>query len=154
MRFSRDVQEKSLNNLIARNTLFDIAIKSDNNKIDIARVRPGTFSKQNKAKYEQKFIIALLFEKNANFFRRKSQKSQKILIITWTLEFFVSFFQSEAEMGVVGNLRTKKWLSKWPRQCCQIFLDTIYQNGVKYTKLSQHFQMIIKYTKMIIKYTR
>jgi hypothetical protein len=32
-------------------------------------------------------------------------------------------------------------------QCCQIFLDTIYQNEVKYTKLPQHYQMAIKYTK-------
>jgi hypothetical protein len=28
------------------------------------------------------------------------------------------------------------------------FLDTIYQNGGKYTKLSQHYQMAIKFTKV------
>jgi hypothetical protein len=32
-------------------------------------------------------------------------------------------------------------------QGCQIFLDTIYQNGEKYTKFPQHYQMAIKYTK-------
>jgi uncharacterized radical SAM superfamily Fe-S cluster-containing enzyme len=30
---------------------------------------------------------------------------------------------------------------------CQIFLDTMYQNGEKYTKLSQHYKMTAKYTK-------
>jgi hypothetical protein len=32
-------------------------------------------------------------------------------------------------------------------QGCQIFLDTINQNEGKYTKLSQHYQVAIKYTK-------
>jgi hypothetical protein len=32
-------------------------------------------------------------------------------------------------------------------QGCQIFLDTIYRNERKYTKLPQHYQMDIKYTK-------
>jgi hypothetical protein len=33
-------------------------------------------------------------------------------------------------------------------QGCQIFLDTIYQNeGKWYTKLPQHYQMAIQYTK-------
>jgi hypothetical protein len=32
-------------------------------------------------------------------------------------------------------------------QGCQILLDTIYQNEGKYTKLPQHYQMAIKYTK-------
>jgi hypothetical protein len=32
-------------------------------------------------------------------------------------------------------------------QGCQIFLGTIYQNEGKYTKLPQHYQMAIKYTK-------
>jgi hypothetical protein len=32
-------------------------------------------------------------------------------------------------------------------QGCQIFLDTIYKNEGKYTKLPQHYQMTIKYTK-------
>jgi hypothetical protein len=27
------------------------------------------------------------------------------------------------------------------------FLDTIYQNSEKYTKVAQHYQMTIKYTK-------
>jgi hypothetical protein len=31
-------------------------------------------------------------------------------------------------------------------QGCQIFLDTIYQNEGKYTKLPQHYLMTIKYT--------
>jgi hypothetical protein len=33
-------------------------------------------------------------------------------------------------------------------QGCQIFLDTIYQNEGKYTKLPHHHQMAIKYTKL------
>jgi hypothetical protein len=33
------------------------------------------------------------------------------------------------------------------RQGCQIFLDTIYPNEGKYTKLPQHDQIAIKYTK-------
>jgi hypothetical protein len=32
-------------------------------------------------------------------------------------------------------------------QGCQIFLYTIHQNKGKYTKLLQHYQMAIKYTK-------
>jgi hypothetical protein len=32
-------------------------------------------------------------------------------------------------------------------QGCQIFLDTIYQNEGKCTKLPQHYQMAIKYAK-------
>jgi hypothetical protein len=32
-------------------------------------------------------------------------------------------------------------------QGCQIFLDTIYQNGEKYTKLPLNYQMAIKYTR-------
>jgi hypothetical protein len=34
-----------------------------------------------------------------------------------------------------------------PLQGCQIFLYTIYQNEGKYTKLPQHYEMDIKYTK-------
>jgi hypothetical protein len=34
-----------------------------------------------------------------------------------------------------------------PEQGCQIFLDTSYQNGGKYTRLPQHYQIAIKYTK-------
>jgi hypothetical protein len=34
-----------------------------------------------------------------------------------------------------------------PLQGCQIFLDTIYQNGGNYTKLPLNFQMAIKCTK-------
>jgi hypothetical protein len=30
---------------------------------------------------------------------------------------------------------------------CQIFLDTIYQKGEKYTKLPLNYQMAMKYTK-------
>jgi hypothetical protein len=37
-------------------------------------------------------------------------------------------------------------------QGCQIFLDTIYQNVGKYTKLPQHYQMAIKIYKMTVKY--
>jgi hypothetical protein len=38
-------------------------------------------------------------------------------------------------------------LSNTYTQGCQIFLDTTYQNEGKYTKLPQHYQMVIKYTK-------
>jgi hypothetical protein len=34
-----------------------------------------------------------------------------------------------------------------PHQGCQIFLDTIYQNGGKYTKLQKLYRMVTKYTK-------
>jgi hypothetical protein len=33
------------------------------------------------------------------------------------------------------------------KQGCQIFLNTIYQNEGKYTKLLHHYQMAIKYSK-------
>jgi hypothetical protein len=39
---------------------------------------------QNKAKLCKNLIITLVFEKNANFFSEKWQKSQKIVIITST----------------------------------------------------------------------
>jgi hypothetical protein len=32
-------------------------------------------------------------------------------------------------------------------QGCQIYLDTIYQNGGKFTKLPEHYQMVVRYTK-------
>jgi hypothetical protein len=44
----------------------------------------------------------------------------------------------------------QEWLSKLlcrktrSEQGCQIFLDTIYQNGGKYTKLPLNYQMAIK----------
>jgi hypothetical protein len=40
------------------------------------------FLTQNKAKLCKMLIITLVFEKNANFFAKKCQKSQKIVIIT------------------------------------------------------------------------
>jgi hypothetical protein len=40
------------------------------------------FLTQNKAKLCKKFIITLVFDKNANFFAENCQKSQKIVIIT------------------------------------------------------------------------
>jgi hypothetical protein len=42
------------------------------------------FLTENKAKLFNKLIITLVFEKNANFFAEKYQKSQKIVIITST----------------------------------------------------------------------
>jgi hypothetical protein len=42
------------------------------------------FLTQNKAKLCQILIITLVFEKNANFFAKNWQKSQKIVIITST----------------------------------------------------------------------
>jgi hypothetical protein len=41
----------------------------------------------------------------------------------------------------------KRWNCNNGKQGCQIFLDTVYQNGGKYTKLPQHYQMAIKNTK-------
>jgi hypothetical protein len=45
-----------------------------------------TFAKKigEKAKLCKKFIITLVFEKNANFFAENCRKSQKIMIITST----------------------------------------------------------------------
>jgi hypothetical protein len=40
------------------------------------------FLAQNRAKLCKNFTITLVFEKNANFFAKNSQKSQKIAIIT------------------------------------------------------------------------
>jgi hypothetical protein len=42
------------------------------------------FLTQNKAKFWKKFIITLVFKKNANFFAENWEKSQKIVIITST----------------------------------------------------------------------
>jgi hypothetical protein len=42
------------------------------------------FLTQNKAKLCKMLIITLVFEKNANFFAKNCQKSQKIVIITST----------------------------------------------------------------------
>jgi hypothetical protein len=42
------------------------------------------FFSQNKAKFWKKFIITLVFKKNANFFEENWQKSPKIVIITST----------------------------------------------------------------------
>jgi hypothetical protein len=42
------------------------------------------FLTQNKAKLCKKFIITLVFEKNANFFAKNWRKSQKIVILTST----------------------------------------------------------------------
>jgi phosphoserine phosphatase len=47
------------------------------------------FLTQNKAKFRKKIIIALVIEKNANFFAEKWQKSQKIVIITSAPDEFV-----------------------------------------------------------------
>jgi hypothetical protein len=43
-----------------------------------------SFLNQNKAKLCKILIITLVFEKNANFFAKNCQKSQKIVIITST----------------------------------------------------------------------
>jgi hypothetical protein len=42
------------------------------------------FFTPNKAKLCKKLVITLVFEKNANFFAKILQKSQKIMIITST----------------------------------------------------------------------
>jgi hypothetical protein len=44
------------------------------------------FFAQNKAKSFKNWIITLVFDKNANFFAKNWQKSQKIVIITSTPE--------------------------------------------------------------------
>jgi hypothetical protein len=45
----------------------------------------GVFCAQNKDKLYKKWIITLVFGKNANVFAENWQKSQKIVIITSTL---------------------------------------------------------------------
>jgi hypothetical protein len=49
------------------------------------------FFTQSKAKLCKNLIIALVFEKFANFFAENWQKSQKIVIITWTIGSFKSY---------------------------------------------------------------
>jgi hypothetical protein len=58
----------------------DVMIKKKNfAKISAKKL---AFLTQNKAKLCKSLIITLVFEKNANFFAEKCQKSQKIVIIT------------------------------------------------------------------------
>jgi hypothetical protein len=47
------------------------------------------FFNTNKAKLCKILITTLVYEKNANFFAENCQKSQKIVIITSTPDFFV-----------------------------------------------------------------
>jgi hypothetical protein len=56
------------------------------------------------------------------------------------------------EQNVIrANGRFKHFINnKYRDQGSQIFLDTMYQNGEKCTKLPQNYQVIIKYTKYII----
>jgi hypothetical protein len=48
------------------------------------RLKNLVFLAQNKAKLSENFIIALVFEKNTDFFTENWRKSQKIVIITST----------------------------------------------------------------------
>jgi hypothetical protein len=44
--------------------------------------KKSAFFTQTKGNFAEKVIIALVFEKNANFFAENLEKSQKIVIIT------------------------------------------------------------------------
>jgi hypothetical protein len=58
------------------------------------------FLTRNKAKFWKKFIITLVFKKNANYFAENWEKSQKIVIITST----------PGNPGVENSLvRKQKW---------------------------------------------
>jgi S-adenosylmethionine:diacylglycerol 3-amino-3-carboxypropyl transferase len=54
------------------------------------------FLAQNKAKLFKNLIITLVFEKNASFFAKNCQKSQKIVIITSTPGKVLDKFHEEA----------------------------------------------------------
>jgi hypothetical protein len=49
------------------------------------------FLTQNKVKLWKHFMITLVFEKNANFFAENCRKSQKIVTITSTTDYFINF---------------------------------------------------------------
>jgi hypothetical protein len=67
-----------------------VAVHSGTDVMIFLIFSPKIFSKklefltQNKAKLCKNLIITLVFEKNANFFAKNCQKSQKIVIITST----------------------------------------------------------------------
>jgi hypothetical protein len=56
-------------------------------------------------------------------------------------KFFSSFFLNRQLVRRVAQFGISNDLSK---QDCQIFLDTIYQNGEKYTNLLLNYQMALK----------
>jgi hypothetical protein len=51
------------------------------------------------------------------------------------------------EKKSLGKISTPRFLIAYQYQGCQIFLDTMYQNGQKHSKLPQNCQMTIKYAK-------
>jgi hypothetical protein len=63
------------------------------------------FLTQNKAKFGKKFIITLVFDKNANFFAENCQKSQKIVIITSVPRLCFGVFQNCTPQGKVNALQ-------------------------------------------------
>jgi hypothetical protein len=48
-----------------------------------------------------------------------------------------------AQVRCRNYLHIPAWRSGVPKQGCQIYFDTIYQNEGKYTKLPQHYQMAV-----------
>jgi hypothetical protein len=53
-----------------------------------------------KAKLRKKLIMALFYEKNANFFTENWQKSQKIVIIT-SPQFLAGIFQNKSTFFII-----------------------------------------------------
>jgi hypothetical protein len=49
--------------------------------------------------------------------------------------------------AITGLKNGKEYQVSSQIQSCQIFLDTIYQNGGKYTKFKINYQLAVKYTK-------
>jgi hypothetical protein len=43
----------------------------------------------------------------------------------------------------------ENWREEAEQQDCQIFLDTIYQNGLKCTKLPQHYKIVTTHGRKI-----
>jgi hypothetical protein len=76
------------------------------------------------------------FEQFLGTFGRVSQKTVPVTL-AGTLEKNLLF-----QFGAAADARRPNL-----EQCCQIFLDTTYQNWGKYTKFPQHYQMAITCTK-------
>jgi hypothetical protein len=67
----------------------------------------------------------------------------------WRLTF-CTFTKKHSAKSFVENRQVRR-----NEQGCQIFLDTIYQSGEKYTKWRENYQTPIKYTyPMIVKYSK
>jgi hypothetical protein len=65
-------------------------------------------------------------------------------MVIWYI-FPVLVCSGKPSFGCEASFCVETRQEKGPKQGCQIFLDTINQNGEKYTKLPQHYLMVIKY---------